>query len=103
MSDLNTSAIIYAIGAVVCLALADFFLKLSSSRISLQVSALIYAMTAVAPPALWVAWTKLSNVEMQMTRAGILTSILTGIFFSFVVIFLSLTFFSGGNLSIASP
>jgi drug/metabolite transporter (DMT)-like permease len=60
-------------------------------------------MTAVAPPALWVAWAKLNNVEMQVSREGIITSMLTGVFFSLVVVSLSLTFQSGGNLSVASP
>jgi uncharacterized membrane protein len=100
---MTLSAFAYALGAVICLAFADFFLKLSSSRISTNLNALIYAMTAVVPPALWVVWAKFSNVEMQVTRGGIIASALTGIFFSLVVIFLSLTFASGGNLSIASP
>ncbi len=100
---MNSSTFLYAFLTVICLALADFFLKLSSSRVSTNVSTLIYAMTAVVPPALWVAWAKLNNIEMTVTREGIITSMLTGVFFSLVVVFLSLTFQSGGNLSVASP
>ena len=93
----------YAIGAFVCLASADFFLKLSAGRISSSLGTLIYAITAVVPAAIWVAWQKFANEPLQITREGMLTSIAVGISFSLVVVFLSLTFANGANLSIASP
>jgi len=94
---------LYAIGAFVCLASADFFLKLSAGRISSSLGTLIYAITAVVPAAIWVAWQKFANEPLQITREGMLTSIAVGISFSLVVVFLSLTFANGANLSIASP
>ncbi|MBI5653215.1 MAG: EamA family transporter [Chloroflexi bacterium] len=100
---MSTSAIVYAIGAFICLASADFFLKLSAGRISSSLGTLIYAITAVVPAAIWVAWQKFSNEPLQITREGALASIAVGISFSLVVVFLSLTFANGANLSIASP
>lgn len=100
---MNISTLLYALGAVICLACADFFLKLSSDRISNNLGTLIYAITAIAIPTIWVAWSKISNESFQVTREGALASMLVGIFFSLVVVFISKTFASGGNLSIAAP
>lgn len=100
---MTVSAILYAIGAFICLASADFFLKLSAGRISSSLGTLVYAVTAVVPAAIWVAWQKISNDSLQFTREGALTSIAVGISFSLVVVFLSLTFANGANLSVASP
>jgi uncharacterized membrane protein len=100
---LNASVLVYALVTVVCLASADFFLKLSSTRISGSLNALIYAIAAAFVPALWVASQKISDTPLQITREGIFTSILVGISFSLVVVFLSLVFANGGNLSVAAP
>lgn len=100
---MNWSAFLYAIGAVVCLASADFFLKLSSTRISSSVGTLVYAMTAVLPPLVWVLWNKFSNSSLQVTKEGVLASIIVGLSFSLVVAFFSLTYAAGANLSVATP
>jgi uncharacterized membrane protein len=100
---LNLSALLYAVGAFIFLALADFFLKLSAGRISSSMNTLIYALTAVLPAAIWVLWERLSHTTQLVTREGILTSIGVGLCFSLVVVFLSLTFANGANLSVASP
>lgn len=100
---MTLSAILYAVGAFICLASADFFLKLSAGRISSSLGTLVYAVTAVVPAAIWVAWQKISHESLQFTREGALASIAVGISFSLVVVFLSLTFANGANLSVASP
>ena len=100
---MNLSALLYAVGAFIFLAFADFFLKLSAGRISSSMNTLIYAVTAVLPAAIWVLWERLSNTTQLVTREGILTSIGVGLCFSLVVVFLSLTFANGANLSVASP
>lgn len=100
---MSPSLILYSLGAVICLACADFFLKLSANRISNSLGTLVYALTAVVVPTIWVMGSKFSNGEFQITRGGVLTSMLVGIFFSLVVVFLSKTFASGGNLTIAAP
>lgn len=100
---MTPSVFLYAFGAVVCLASADFFLKLSSNRISNNLGTLIYAITAVVPAAIWVVWSKLDGANLQVTREGVLTSIAVGLSFSLVVAFMSLTFAAGGNLSVAAP
>ncbi|MDE3091651.1 MAG: hypothetical protein KGJ80_19950 [Chloroflexota bacterium] len=100
---MGITALLYAVGAFVCLASADFFLKLSAGRISSSLGTLIYAITAVVPAAIWVATERLTKVPQQLTREGVFTSMAVGISFSLVVVFLSLTFANGADLSIASP
>ena len=100
---MNISTLLFALGALVFLALADFFLKLASTRISNQLGTLVYAVAAVTVAAIWVAWEKFSNAEFQFTAQGALASALVGVCFALVVIFLSRTFSSGGNLTVAAP
>jgi drug/metabolite transporter (DMT)-like permease len=88
---------------MLCLASADFFLKLSSTRISNSVGALVYAFAVIVVPSLWVAWQKFTGESFVITTEGILASIMVGISFSLVVVFLSLVFGAGGNLSVAAP
>ncbi len=96
---MNLTAVAYAVGAVVCLASADFFLKLSSTRISSSMGTLVYAITAVVPALIWVIWMKATDNSLSITKEGVLASIMVGISFSLVVAFLSMTFAAGANLS----
>jgi len=100
---MNPSVYGYAFLTVLCLASADFFLKLSSTRISSSVGALVYAFAVILVPAIWVAWQKFSGEALLITRDGVLASVAVGISFSLVVVFLSMVFGGGGNLSVASP
>lgn len=100
---MSPSALIYAVGAFVCIASADFFLKISVGRISSSLGTLVYAVTAVVPAAMWVVWERYNSVSQVITREGVLTSMAVGVCFSLVVVFLSLTFANGANLSMASP
>ncbi len=100
---MNPSVYGYAFLTVLCLASADFFLKLSSTRISSSVGALVYAFAVILVPGVWVAWQKFSGETLLVTRDGVLASVAVGISFSLVVVFLSMVFVGGGNLSVASP
>ena len=93
----------YALLTVLCLASADFFLKLSSTRISNSLGALVYAFAVLFVPIIWVAWQKFSGEQFVFTTEGALASVIVGISFSLVVVLLSLVFASGGNLSVAAP
>jgi len=77
---LSVSALFYASGAVVCLARVDYFLKLSSSRISTSLGTLVYALTAMGVPMIWFGWSKFSNEEFQITREAVIASMLVGLF-----------------------
>ncbi len=100
---MSFSAVAYAVGAFICLASADFFLKLSSGRISSSLGTLVYAVTAVLPALIWVVWERISGTSQLISREGVEASMIVGISFSLVVVFMSLTFANGANLSIASP
>lgn len=100
---MNVSTILFALGGAISVALADFFLKLSSGRISTNLVTLIYALTATAIPTIWVLWSKYQNETLTFTREGALLGVVVGIAFSLAVVFFSLTFATGVNLSIATP
>jgi drug/metabolite transporter (DMT)-like permease len=95
--------ILFPIGAALSLAAADFFLKLSSSRISSNLLALIYSLATLILPAILLAAARARGEEISSTREGLFFAILMGIAFSSVVIFLNLTFVSGVNLSVGTP
>jgi len=100
---LNLSTILFALGGAISVALADFFLKLSSGRISSNLVTLVYALTATLIPTAWVLWDKYHGAPLILTREGALLGMLVGISFSLAVVFFSLTFATGVNLSIAIP
>ncbi len=84
------------------LALADFCIKQSSSKISPSLGTLIYAVTTVAIPLVWTLWAR-SNGALQITRDGVLWSIGTGITFSLFTGLLFVVFAAGVDLSIGTP
>jgi uncharacterized membrane protein len=100
---LNVSTLLFAIGGAVSVALADFFLKLSTGRIGSNLVTLIYALTATLIPTAWVLWDNFHGVPLLFTREGALLGVLVGIAFSLAVVFFSLTFATGASLSIATP
>ncbi|MBI3914546.1 MAG: hypothetical protein HY327_10245 [Chloroflexi bacterium] len=100
---MNTSTFLYALGALVFLALADFFLKVASTRISNQLGTLVYAGAALIVAAIWVASEKFSGADFRVTAGGLIAASLVGVCFALVVVFLSRTFSSGGDLSVAAP
>ena len=95
--------LLYPVGAALSLAAADFFLKLSSSRISSNLGTLIYALATIIPPVILLLVGRARGDALTYSGEGILFSVLMGISFSFVVVFLSLTFASGVNLSVGTP
>ena len=99
---MNLSVCLYALLTVLCLASADYFLKISSTRISNSLGALVYALAVILVPAIWVACQKWSGDTFLITAEGVLASVMVGISFSLVVVFLSIVFASGGNLSVAA-
>jgi drug/metabolite transporter (DMT)-like permease len=100
---MSPSVYAYAFLTVLCLASADFFLKLASTRVSNSLSAWLYACAALLAPTLWVVLQKLKGDKFLITSEGVLASLMVGISFSLVVVFLSMIFASGGNLSVAAP
>lgn len=100
---MNLSTLLFALGGAISVALADFFLKLSTGRISSNLVTLIYALTATAIPTAWVLWDKYHGAPPMFTRDGAFLGVLVGISFSLAVVFFSLTFATGASLSIATP
>jgi len=94
---------LFPLGAALSLSAADFFLKLSSSRLSSNLVAFIYSMATLIPPTILLIVARARGEEVTYTREGIFFAVLMGIAFSLVVVFLNLTFASGVNLSLGTP
>jgi uncharacterized membrane protein len=99
----KSTALLYAMGCALSLASADFFLKLSSTRISKSLGTLVYAMTAAVLAAVWVAWSGLSGTPFNITRSGVFANMVVGASFMLVVACLSGLFATGANLSVMVP
>jgi uncharacterized membrane protein len=84
---LNLSTLFFALGAAISVALADFFLKLSTNRISPNLVTLVYAITATAIPTIWVLWERFNGASLKFTPEGAFLGVLVGIAFSFAVVF----------------
>lgn len=94
---------LFPLGAALSLAAADFFLKLTSARLSSNLAALIYSLATLIPPTILMVAARARGEDITYTREGIFFAVLMGIAFSLVVIFLNLTFASGVNLSVGTP
>src|SRR5260370_8197136 len=94
---------LFPIGAALSLAAADFFLKLSSSRISSNLLAFIYSLSTLILPAIVLAVARARGDEISSTREGLFFATLMGIAFSSVVVFLNLPFVCPVHPSLGTP
>ena len=93
----------FAAVATVALALADFFIKQASNKISNSLALLVYGMCTFVVGLAWVIGAGWSRTPMFAQREGIGWAIAVGLAFSAVTVGLYLTFSAGASLSIASP
>jgi uncharacterized membrane protein len=99
---LSTTTAVLAFAAMIILAVADFSTKQSAGKISPSLGTLIYAATTVAIPLVWTIWSN-ANGGVQVSRDGVIWSIVTGLSFSLFTGTMFVLFSSGINLSIGSP
>jgi bacterial/archaeal transporter family protein len=92
----------YALACSVFLAIADFFIKLASPKISASMGMFIYGATTFAVGLAWVSYLKITGQPFLITPSGLLYSIAVGLSFSFVTILLYLTF-AHVSVSLGSP
>jgi drug/metabolite transporter (DMT)-like permease len=92
----------YALACSVCLAAADFFIKLASSKISTSMGMFIYGATTFVVGFAWVSYLKITGQPLLITRTGLLYSIIVGAAFSSVTLLLYLTF-AHISVSLGSP
>jgi drug/metabolite transporter (DMT)-like permease len=97
------SWILYAIGTALALAGADFFVKLTSGKISNSLALLIYGCCTFLTGLIWVLWQRLRHVQQFAQPTGVLTAIAVGVLFSVVTLGLYITFGAGAPISRASP
>jgi bacterial/archaeal transporter family protein len=92
----------YALACSVCLATADFFVKLASSKISTSMGMFIYGATTFAVGFAWVGYMKITGQPLLITRTGLLYSLAVGIAFSAVTLLLYLAL-AQVSVSLGSP
>jgi drug/metabolite transporter (DMT)-like permease len=97
------SWILYAIGTALALAGADFFVKLTSGKISNSLALLIYGCCTFLTGLIWVLWQRFRHVQQFAQPTGVLTAIAVGVLFSAVTLGLYITFGAGAPISRASP
>lgn len=92
----------FAVLAALFLALADFFVKQASSRISTSLGMLIYGLVTVSFGAGWVLYERLSGHVLHTSPAGLAYALGVGITFSAVTLLLYLTF-ARVEVSVGAP
>lgn len=95
--------LLFAGAAMVCLATADFCLKLASTRISGPLAAVIYGVFAFLVAVFWVLMARSRGEAFRFSWTGALYCVFVGIFFGLVVVFVYQTFAAGAPISLASP
>jgi drug/metabolite transporter (DMT)-like permease len=90
------------IAGMATLGFADFATKQTSGRISPALGTLIYAATAMVPALVWTIWTR-AHAPLQLTRAGGMWAVATGLAFGVFAGILFFLFSQGVNLSLGAP
>jgi bacterial/archaeal transporter family protein len=91
-----------ALTCAVFLALADFFVKLASNKISASLGMFVYGITTFLVAVAWVLYERLTGKALFTSAPGWWASVGVGLAFSGVTILLYLTF-ARVNVSIGSP
>jgi drug/metabolite transporter (DMT)-like permease len=92
----------YALACSICLATADFFVKLASSKISTSLGMFIYGATTFVVGFAWVSYLKITGKPLFVTQIGLLYSLAVGIAFSAVTLLLYLAL-AQVSVSLGSP
>lgn len=98
-----TNWLLFAGAAMVCLATADFCLKMASTRISGPLAAAIYGLFAFLVALFWVLAARARGGVFRFSWTGALYCVFVGVFFGLVVVFVYETFAAGAPISRASP
>lgn len=92
----------YAVVAALFLALADFFVKQASSRISPSLGMVVYGLITFLGAVSWLLYQRLTGQAMMVTRLGVVYAAGVGIAFTGVTLLLYLTF-ARISVSVGSP
>ncbi len=92
----------YALICSIFLALADFFVKLASNKISASLGMFIYGATTFLISLAWIAYVKLTGQTLLITKAGLWYSLAVGVSFTGVTLLLYVTF-ARVSVSVGSP
>lgn len=92
----------YALTCSIFLALADFFVKLASNKISASLGMFIYGTTTFLISLIWIAYVKFTGQTLLITKPGLLYSLAVGVAFTGVTLLLYVTF-ARVSVSVGSP
>jgi len=94
---------IFAMGAMVSVASADFFIKLAAGKLSNSIAMFIYGTCTFLFGLGWVLWQRATGVPQFAQSSGIWAGIGVGIAFSAATLSIYATFGAGAPISLASP
>lgn len=103
MPDNGLRWVAFGAGAAISLALADFSVKLAANRIGSGLGAVIYGVCTLTIGLIWLFLGRANGQPQFATREGLIAATGVGVAFSFVTIFLYLTFATGVDISRAVP
>jgi uncharacterized membrane protein len=103
MPDDGLRWVAFGAGAAISLAVADFSVKLASNRISSGWGVVVYGVCTLTVGLVWLFAGRAGGQPQFVTREGLLLAISAVVAFSFVTIFLYLTFATGVDISRAVP
>ncbi len=92
----------YALTCSVFLALADFFVKLASNKISASLGMFIYGTTTFLISLVWIGYVKWTGQTLLITKPGLWYSLAVGVAFTAVTLLLYVTF-ARISVSVGSP
>jgi bacterial/archaeal transporter family protein len=92
----------YALVCSVFLAVADFFVKLASNKISASLGMFIYGVTTFLISLVWIGYVKFTGQTLLITKLGLLYSLAVGVAFTGVTLLLYVTF-ARISVSVGSP
>jgi uncharacterized membrane protein len=92
----------YALICSIFLALADFFVKLASNKISASLGMFIYGSTTFLISLVWIGYVKFTGQTLLITKPGLWYSLAVGVAFTGVTLLLYVTF-ARVSVSVGSP
>lgn len=95
--------LVYAAGTALLLALADFFVKLASGKLSNSLALLIFGSCTMIISLSWFVWERWQGVPQFAQTSGVVIAVLVGVTFTFVTLGVYATYGAGAPLSLASP
>jgi uncharacterized membrane protein len=95
--------IVYALLSTIPMAAADFFMKLAAGKLSSSLGLLMYGTSTFTVGLGWVLWQRINHVPQYAQSSGVVSAMMVGVSFCFVVAAFYATFEARAPISIVVP